>query len=347
MSVKQELNGTWTTSISYFKDGVARHTHKRGFRTKREAHRYEIDFRDGLKNIPNLKFEDALDSFLKDKKTNRKKSTNDELTRICRDYFNDLLPIQIKNLKIRNYQQIKDALSNTELSTSYKNKIITILKSISKYISLHYEANDAARGITKFKSFEIKEEMQTWTPSEFAFFLKYVDREIYRDLFHTLYYTGARIGEIRALYKSDLIDNYISITKSIRHEIDGITSPKNQYSIRKVTLDSSTLEILNKYSKMKGLFLFGNDKPLSESSIGRIFRGYIKVVQDTDPSFKKLRIHDLRHSHATSLINNGANIVAVSKRLGHANIEITLKTYTHLFKENELKLIEIIENIKY
>lgn len=43
---------------------------------------------------------------------------------------------------------------------------------------------------------------------------------------------------------------------------------------------------------------------------------------------------------------NGANIVAVSKRLGHANVEITLKTYTHLFKESEIKLLEILEKVK-
>lgn len=345
MSVKQEINGTWTANISYYRDGSPRHTHKRGFKTKREAQRYEIDFRDGLKNPTNLRFIDALESYLKDKRTNRKKSTNDELTRICNDYFSIINQVPIDDLKIRHYQQIKDSLTDTDLSTSYKNKILTILKSISKYLSMHYEIPDSARGITKFKSFEIKKEMQTWTPSEFSLFLEHVDRELYRDLFHTLYFTGARIGEIRALYKTDLMDNYISINKSIRHDKDGVTTPKNQYSNRKVALDSTTIATIKKYTSMEGLYLFGNEKPLSESSVGRIFRGYISKVQETVPEFRKIRVHDLRHSHATLLINNGANIVAVSKRLGHANIEITLKTYTHLFKESELKLIEILEKI--
>jgi len=50
---------------------------------------------------------------------------------------------------------------------------------------------------------------------------------------------------------------------------------------------------------------------------------------------KPIRIHDLRHSHATWLINNGVNIVAVSKRLGHADIEQTLKTYIHLLESSD------------
>ncbi|MBR5340655.1 MAG: tyrosine-type recombinase/integrase [Erysipelotrichaceae bacterium] len=45
---------------------------------------------------------------------------------------------------------------------------------------------------------------------------------------------------------------------------------------------------------------------------------------------KRIRIHDFRHSHATNLINDGVNIVAVSKRLGHSDITQTFNTYTHL-----------------
>ena len=49
-----------------------------------------------------------------------------------------------------------------------------------------------------------------------------------------------------------------------------------------------------------------------------------------ESGLKPIRIHDLRHSHSSWLIGNGMNIVAVSKRLGHASVEQTLTTYTHL-----------------
>ncbi|MBQ1324985.1 MAG: tyrosine-type recombinase/integrase, partial [Solobacterium sp.] len=60
---------------------------------------------------------------------------------------------------------------------------------------------------------------------------------------------------------------------------------------------------------------------------------------------RKIRIHDLRHSHASLLINNGVNIVAVSKRLGHSNIEQTLQTYTHLLEKTDSQMLEIISGL--
>lgn len=57
---------------------------------------------------------------------------------------------------------------------------------------------------------------------------------------------------------------------------------------------------------------------------------------------KKIKIDDLRHSQASYLIENGANVVDVSQRLGHSDVNITLKVYTHLLKQSEDKLLEIL-----
>lgn len=59
----------------------------------------------------------------------------------------------------------------------------------------------------------------------------------------------------------------------------------------------------------------------------------------------RIRIHDLRHSHATMLINNGVNIVAVSRRLGHSDINITLKVYSHLLRKTEDEMVTTISNL--
>ncbi|QIK87129.1 tyrosine-type recombinase/integrase [Erysipelothrix sp. HDW6B] len=58
-----------------------------------------------------------------------------------------------------------------------------------------------------------------------------------------------------------------------------------------------------------------------------------------------MTIHGFRHSHATNLINNGVNIVSVSKRLGHSNIQTTLNVYTHLLDSKEETVIETIDNL--
>lgn len=66
---------------------------------------------------------------------------------------------------------------------------------------------------------------------------------------------------------------------------------------------------------------------------------------DLTPSKKRIRIHDFRHSCASLLINKGASIALVSKYLGHADVSITLKTYTHMFKSELTKMTDILNKL--
>ncbi|MCR4632814.1 MAG: tyrosine-type recombinase/integrase [Erysipelotrichaceae bacterium] len=66
--------------------------------------------------------------------------------------------------------------------------------------------------------------------------------------------------------------------------------------------------------------MFWGEEPLSRTSIERI-----KNIAVSKSGVKKIRIHDFRHSHASNLIGEGMDIVAVSKRLGHSSVDMTLK----------------------
>ena len=71
-----------------------------------------------------------------------------------------------------------------------------------------------------------------------------------------------------------------------------------------------------------------------------------KLIEGAEKAgVKKIRIHDLRHSHASLLINLGANILLVSERLGHESPEITLKIYAHLFPTVETDIINKISKL--
>ena len=59
---------------------------------------------------------------------------------------------------------------------------------------------------------------------------------------------------------------------------------------------------------------------------------------------EKIRLHDLRHSHASYLIHRGIPIIAISQRLGHEKIETTLQTYAHLYPQERDIIIDAIEN---
>ena len=60
---------------------------------------------------------------------------------------------------------------------------------------------------------------------------------------------------------------------------------------------------------------------------------------------KQIRLHDFRHSCASLLINNGANIMIVAKYLGHTKIEETLNTYSHLFKSKMEDIVELMNQL--
>ena len=59
---------------------------------------------------------------------------------------------------------------------------------------------------------------------------------------------------------------------------------------------------------------------------------------------EKIRVHDLRHSHASYLIHRGIPIIAISQRLGHEKIETTLQTYAHLYPQERDMIIDATEN---
>ena len=59
---------------------------------------------------------------------------------------------------------------------------------------------------------------------------------------------------------------------------------------------------------------------------------------------EKIRLHDLRHSHASYLIHRGIPIIAISQRLGHEKLETTLQTYAHLYPQERDIIIDTIES---
>ena len=88
-------------------------------------------------------------------------------------------------------------------------------------------------------------------------------------------------------------------------------------------------------------FVVSDAKPIADSNI------YLRRTKlATLASLKVIRIHDFRHSYASLLVNNEANITAVAKYLGHTKIEETLNTYTHLFNSALNEVVSVIDNLE-
>lgn len=226
-----------------------------------------------------------------------------------------------------------------DYATKTKNVTLTYVRAVFAYWSDVYGYPDSAKTLKNFKKTddEIMEEMKVWTPDEFNKFLSCVDDRLYQIYFRLLFWTGCRRGEGIALQCSDLTDGWINIHASQRDATTGLKPTKTKGK-RKIQIDdvlNKELHELKDYYKTG--YLFGGDHALAPTNISRIFNAGIKAS-----GVKKIRLHDLRHSHATWLINNGVNIVAVSKRLGHTSIEQTLKTYTHLLESTDNNMMSII-----
>ena len=324
---------------------------KRGFDSKREALNYETDFRKSLNPhaSQSITYLELLEKFLENKKGTANVDSIHEYRHVANLFFTPLYPKKHTSVKSRDYITIRSAILDSDYSKSYKNKAITLLKSISRFGYNFYDFKDQAKMLAKLSTnSDDKKDMQVWTPAQFDLFITHVDSDVYKAYFTLLFRTGLRRSEGKALLKTDLKKGILNIDKSIRSNTGGFRPLKNVASRRKIKLDDHMVEMLKPLLDQPGRFLFGNEEPVGISSIQRQFvegisRCNLFLKSTNQLLIPVIRVHDLRHSHASNLISMGANIVAVSKRLGHSDVNMTLKVYTHLMKESEDKLMSILD----
>lgn len=174
-----------------------------------------------------------------------------------------------------------------------------------------------------------------------------------------LLYTGLRLGEALALKWSDIDFNKrtVNVSRTIvyikdRSKNDGSkilidqTSTKNGVS-RIVYLSDMAIEALEDLKKQMGYDPNGyimqtkNKTILYPADAYKIFQRILKRA-----GIEQCGIHALRHSFVSLMINNGIPITVVSQMVGHTNIGITMKIYTHLLEETQLESMSIMKNLK-
>lgn len=341
MAVRKEENGKWTVDI-YIEnyDGTRKRYKKRGFSSKREAQEWVAINKNGNEgnpsnNILNYYFEEYLKTL----------ECNIESKKGYRNALNKYAPFLLKT-KYSKITKIKllewrNGLSTYNLSSKTKNKLVGLLKSTCNFAYKIYGLKDPSVILERFKTpLSEYKELNIWTPTHFKEFIQNIEKPIEKAYFTLLFNTGMRRSEAKALLKSDVSLNSVKVNKSMRHGKYSVKLPKTKGSIRTVLIDTHTYNFLKPLLDRPGKWLFGDFSPIGASTIQRAFN--IAIKKSNVPA---IRIHDLRHSHASLLIANGADIVAVSKRLGHSDINMTLKIYTHLIERKNIELVHIIEKI--
>jgi integrase len=169
--------------------------------------------------------------------------------------------------------------------------------------------------------------------------------------------TGLRRGEILGLTWGCLSvdDGLVQVRKSLCTETGELKEPKTTNSIRDVAIDRQTALEIARWKKIQAEYLLGfgiaqnASTPVITNEVGGFMDG--RKMDAWWREFRKrqgfdgLRFHDLRHVHATLLVSSGLNIKAVSKRLGHSSVAITLDLYSHAQREDDEKAAEIIGGI--
>ena len=186
--------------------------------------------------------------------------------------------------------------------------------------------------------------MTVWTPAELSTFLAAIEGNRNEALFRLLAMTGLRRGEVVGLRWSDVqLDRHRLTVNQAATVVDGdemVDVPKTRRSRRVIDLDGDTTALLQRHrARQRELFLrlgvtasasgrvFTNEigDPIRPDSVGQAFGRLVKVA-----GVPTIRLHDLRHTHASHLLMAGINVKVVSERLGHASVSFTLDTYAHV-----------------
>lgn len=338
---KDNKTGKWVATFRYRDwQGNTQRKLKRGFSTKREALQWEREFLAQNEGNLEMTFKSFAEKYLEDIKPRLKPDTFSMKKSVIESriipYFGSMCMSEITSMMIVQWQntlisQKKPGSDECAYRKSYLKTIHNQISAIFNYAVRYYglPENPARKAGNMGSEDEIR--MSFWTTEEYeAFSEVMMEKPISFYIFEVLYWGGLRMGELLALTPNDidLANRTISITKTY-YRLDGmdyITSPKTKKSNRTITIPDFLAEELDEY--MSALPELGdNDR------IFNVSKGYVEAEMKRGckkAGVKRIRVHDLRHSHVSLLIHMGYSAVAIAQRTGHESIDITYR-YAHMF----------------
>ena len=349
MSAYKDKNGKWYVQYSVKGiDGKFKGITKRGFVTKREAQEWESENKRKTKGSLNMKFGQFVQLYLDYCKNRIKLSTwymkmNIIETHIL-PYFKEKNLNEIETKDIIDWQNY--IIKNNGFKKSYLKTIHSQLTAILNHAVRFYRlpVNPAIQVGNMGTNKEIK--MEFWTNEEYAKFAEVMkDDPMFYYAFQCLYYLGLREGELLAAEASDIDFNKKEFTVSkTYYRLDGkeyVTSPKTTQSNRKISIPDFLCDELKDYLELVYEPIDGCSRifPTSKSTLASKLKKGAKLA-----GVKQIRVHDLRHSHVSLLIELGFSISAIAERCGHSSSDITYR-YAHLFPNTQNKIADKLNEI--
>jgi len=320
-------------------------------KAKEKLREIEDQLRRGIylpdKKIPT--FKQVAKDWIEYKKPNLRHSTWSVYEGHTRNHFDEFNLIKINRVTTAKVEKWITARHNEGMNIATIKKILVTLGQIMAYAVRHgyvdyNPARDAERPRGNGESEESK--IRVLTPVEINAFLDAEEDMKYRTLFRLAIFSGARQGELLGLKWSDVDweNNQIHIQRTFNNQ--RWYSTKTDASNRKIDLGPAMMKELKEWklacppNDLDLIFPNEAGQPINHNNlVKRYFEPALKKV-----GIEKIRFHDLRHTYASLLIEQGENIKYIQAQLGHSNPTVTLSVYAHLMNPVNQEAPSKLEN---
>lgn len=346
---KDEKQNTWYC-LFYYRDwqGNKKKKQKRGFRTKKEALEWENNYKLAANANMDMTMGAFVEIYFRDKKGELKersvKNKRYMIEAHILPYFKDRPMNSITPSDIIQWQ---NEMRTKGFAQTYLRMIQNQITALFNHASNIYGlGNNPCKKVKKMGKADA-DKLDFWTKDEYDKFISGMEEgDRYYTIFEVLFWTGCREGEMLALTKSDIdfARNQISISKTY-YRAEGrdiITTPKTEQSARVIDIPQFLTQELKDYvDKLYGISDDERIFPIVPEAVQH------KLKRECEKSgVKKIRVHDIRHSHVAYLIHQGVEPLIIKERLGHRDIKMTLNTYGHLYPNQQRKVADMLNNQK-
>ena len=301
-----------------------------------------------------------LDEWLVVAKTSVRPNTYQQYSQVVHQHINPVLGyIVLKDLRPDHVQSLYTTKLANGVSPNTTRMIHAVIhRALNHALKLGLVYRNVADSVTRPKV--VRKEMKTLNDYQVRQLIQVAESEQMRLLLWVAVVTGLRQGELLGLKWSDLdwTSRRIQVQRQVqRRKGDGLVfcEPKSASGRRVIVLGKSTIEKLREYknNQLKESILLGEKwqdydlffpspigTPLDPSNVLKAYKDCLKRA-----GLPNLRFHDLRHSAATLMLQQGVNPKIVSERLGHSDISLTLNTYSHVLPPMQEEAAEKMDDL--
>lgn len=366
---QDKKSGKWyfVANLGYDEKGNRIRHWQRGFSTQKEAKSAYDEYmnnysKTAVKTNSTMSYKEFYETYFEpDYKRSVGKSTFENRKSTMRLHFTFFYKTKLKDINAVMLKKWQNKLAE-KYSNSYIRNIYDIFQmSLDLAVKLGLLQVNVAKQVGNVK--KVSQKIDFWTFEDFQKVIATIDKSDYYQHFSfiflwLMFMTGLRIGEAQALlWEKDInfTDKTLSVSKSMYYKNADefyIKEPKTKAGNRVIALDDTTIQYLLEWREMQRknvlskYVLSYNGLPTNKSTARHILERHSKLA-----GIHRIKIHALRHSHASLLISLGENALIVRDRLGHEDIETTLGTYGHLYPNTNREVADrltglLTENIK-